>query len=156
MTNLSGGERRRVALCRVLLEQPDMLLLDEPTNHLDIESVVWLEDYLNTYPGAIILISHDRRLLDNLTNRTLAFEQGGVNLYSGNYSAFERARAEALALQQAMHVKQEREVAHLHAYIDRFRAKATHHPDPGGAGRGEHRHRGDGLRRLPCDEDEPA
>src|SRR6478672_1911492 len=95
----SGGWQMRIALAKLLLAEPSVLLLDEPTNHLDIETVVWLENYLNTYPGAILLISHDRRFLDNLTNRTLAFESGKVNLYQGNYSFYAResvARREQL------------------------------------------------------------
>jgi ATP-binding cassette subfamily F protein 3 len=121
----SGGWQMRIALAKLLLQEPSVLLLDEPTNHLDIESVVWLEDYLKTYPGAIILISHDRRLLDNLTNRTLAFEQGKVSLYQGNYSFFVReskARKEQLVRAAA---NQQREIEKTQQFIDRFRAKAS-------------------------------
>ncbi len=121
----SGGWQMRIALSKLLLAEPGVLLLDEPTNHLDIESVVWLEDYLNTYPGAIIIISHDRRLLDNLTNRTLAFEQGRVNLYNGNYSFFvreSRTRREQLGRAAA---NQQKEIAKTQRFIDRFRASAN-------------------------------
>ncbi|MEI6534509.1 MAG: ABC-F family ATP-binding cassette domain-containing protein, partial [Verrucomicrobiaceae bacterium] len=121
----SGGWQMRLALAKLLLAEPSVLLLDEPTNHLDIESVVWLEDYLNTYPGAILLISHDRRLLDNLTNRTLAFEQGRVNLYNGNYSFFVReSRSRREQLERAA-ANQHREIAKTQRFIDRFRASAN-------------------------------
>lgn len=121
----SGGWQMRIALAKLLLAEPSVLLLDEPTNHLDIESVVWLEDYLGSYPGAIILVSHDRRLLDNLCDRTLAFEQGRVTLYSGNYSFFEReSRARRAQLGRAA-AGQQREIARTQRFIDRFRAKAT-------------------------------
>ena len=86
--SLSGGERRRVALCRLLLAKPDLLLLDEPTNHLDAESVAWLEHHLSTYPGAVILVTHDRYFLDNLTNWTLELDRGKGIPYEGNYSAW--------------------------------------------------------------------
>jgi ATP-binding cassette subfamily F protein 3 len=121
----SGGWQMRIALAKLLLAEPSVLLLDEPTNHLDIESVVWLEDYLKTYPGAIIIISHDRRLLDNMANRTLAFEQGRVMSYSGNYSFFVReskARREQLERSAA---NQQREIAKTQRFIDRFRASAN-------------------------------
>ncbi len=121
----SGGWQMRIALAKLLLAEPSVLLLDEPTNHLDIETVVWLEDYLKTYHGAILLISHDRRLLDNLTNRTLAFEQGRVSLYNGNYSFFVResaARREQLLKAKA---NQDREIAKTQQFIDRFRAQAN-------------------------------
>lgn len=121
----SGGWQMRIALAKLLLAEPGVLLLDEPTNHLDIESVVWLEDYLNTYPGAIILISHDRRLLDNLTNRTLAFEQGKVNLYSGNYSFFVRESQSRREQLVRAATNQQREIAKTQEFIDRFRAKAS-------------------------------
>ena len=88
VTNLSGGERRRVALCRLLLAKPDLLLLDEPTNHLDAESIAWLEHHLSTYPGAVILVTHDRYFLDNLTNWTLELDRGKGIPYEGNYSAW--------------------------------------------------------------------
>lgn len=88
----SGGWQMRIAMAKLLLREPSVLLLDEPTNHLDIETVQWLEQWLRNYGGALILISHDRSMLDNLTNRTLAFENGGVEQYSGNYSFFLRER----------------------------------------------------------------
>jgi ATP-binding cassette, subfamily F, member 3 len=121
----SGGWQMRIALAKLLLAEPSVLLLDEPTNHLDIETVVWLEEFLRTYHGAILLISHDRRFLDNLTNRTLAFEQGRVNQYNGNYSFFVResvARREQLAKAKA---NQDREIAKTQVFIDRFRAQAN-------------------------------
>src|SRR6516164_6230953 len=88
VTNLSGGERRRVALCRLLLEQPDLLLLDEPTNHLDAESVLWLEGHLRNYPGAILIVTHDRYFLDNVTGWILELDRGRGIPYEGNYSAW--------------------------------------------------------------------
>jgi len=122
----SGGWQMRIALAKLLLQEPSVLLLDEPTNHLDIETVVWLEEYLRTYPGAILLISHDRRFLDNLTNRTLAFEPGGkVQLYQGNYSFFVReskSRREQLERQKK---NQDKEIAKTQQFIDRFRAQAN-------------------------------
>ncbi|HSI65642.1 MAG TPA: ATP-binding cassette domain-containing protein, partial [Candidatus Saccharimonadia bacterium] len=121
----SGGWQMRIALAKLLLAEPSVLLLDEPTNHLDIESVVWLEDYMKSYHGAVLLISHDRQFLDNLTNRTLAFESGKVNLYSGNYSFYVRestARREQL---ERAKKNQDREIAKTQAFIDRFRAQAT-------------------------------
>src|SRR5262249_13588405 len=88
VTNLSGGERRRVALCRLLLEQPDLLLLDEPTNHLDAESVSWLEGHLRNYPGAILIVTHDRYFLDNVTGWILELDRGRGIPYEGNYTAW--------------------------------------------------------------------
>lgn len=121
----SGGWQMRIALAKLLLAEPSVLLLDEPTNHLDIETVVWLEDYLKSYPGAILLISHDRRFLDNLTNRTLAFESGKVNLYQGNYSFY--ARESVARREQLVRAKknQDRELAKTQIFIDRFRAQAN-------------------------------
>src|SRR6266436_6618849 len=87
VTTLSGGERRRVALCRLLLEQPDLLLLDEPTNHLDAETVNWLEGHLSNYPGAILIVTHDRYFLDNVTGWILELDRGRGIPYQGNYSA---------------------------------------------------------------------
>jgi len=125
VAEFSGGWRVRLNLGRALMCRSDLLLLDEPTNHLDLDAVLWLEGWLKRYPGTLLLISHDRDFLDAVMGHILHFDQGRLKLYTGNYSAFERARAEQLALQQAMHEKQQREIAHLHSYIERFRAKAT-------------------------------
>ncbi len=115
----------RLNLARALVARADLLLLDEPTNHLDLDAVLWLESWLKSFPGTLVMISHDRDFLDAVVNQILHIDAGQMKLYSGNYSTFERTRAERLALQQAMHDKQQREVAHLHAYVERFRAKAS-------------------------------
>jgi ATP-binding cassette subfamily F protein 3 len=125
VADFSGGWRVRLNLARALVSRADLLLLDEPTNHLDLDAVLWLEDWLKSFPGTLVMISHDRDFLDAVVGQILHIESGGMKLYGGNYSTFERTRAERLALQQAMHDKQQREIAHLHAYIDRFRAKAS-------------------------------
>ena len=96
VTKLSGGERRRVALCKLLLSKPDILLLDEPTNHLDAETVAWLERYLKNYPGCIILVTHDRYFLDNLTEWTLELDRGQGVPYKGNYSSWLEQKAKRL------------------------------------------------------------
>ena len=88
VTKLSGGERRRVALCKLLLDQPELLLLDEPTNHLDAESVSWLEGHLRNYPGAILIVTHDRYFLDNVTSWILELDRGKGIPYEGNYSSW--------------------------------------------------------------------
>jgi len=121
----SGGWRMRLNLAQALMCRSDLLLLDEPTNHLDLDAVIWLETWLCRYPGTLLLISHDRDFLDAVVTQIADIEQHGVQLYTGNYSDFEVIRAERLANQQASYEKQQREVAHLHSYIDRFRAKAT-------------------------------
>jgi ATP-binding cassette subfamily F protein 3 len=125
VADFSGGWRVRLNLARALIARADLLLLDEPTNHLDLDAVLWLEGWLKSFPGTLIMISHDRDFLDAVVDQILHIEAGGMKLYGGNYSTFERTRAERLALQQAMHDKQQREVAHLHAYVERFRAKAS-------------------------------
>jgi ATP-binding cassette subfamily F protein 3 len=125
VADFSGGWRVRLNLARALVARADLLLLDEPTNHLDLDAVLWLESWLKSFPGTLVMISHDRDFLDAVVNQILHIEAGQMKLYSGNYSTFERTRAERLALQQAMHDKQQREVAHLHAYVERFRAKAS-------------------------------
>ncbi|HEX5392228.1 MAG TPA: ATP-binding cassette domain-containing protein, partial [Rhodocyclaceae bacterium] len=125
VAEFSGGWRVRLNLARALMCRSDLLLLDEPTNHLDLDAVFWLEAWLKSYPGTLLLISHDRDFLDAVVSRIVHVEQQTMTLYQGNYTAFERTRAERLANQQAMHEKQQREVAHLQKYVDRFRAQAT-------------------------------
>jgi len=121
----SGGWRMRLNLARALICRSDLLLLDEPTNHLDLDAVIWLEEWLKSYPGTLLLISHDRDFLDAVTSHIIHFEQQKITLYTGNYSAFELIRAERLASQQALYTRQQREIAHIHSYVERFRAKAT-------------------------------
>jgi len=125
VAEFSGGWRVRLNLAQALMCRSDLLLLDEPTNHLDLDAVIWLEGWLRAYRGTLLMISHDRDFLDAVVGHVIHIEGRRLKLYTGNYSAFERARAEQLALQQAMYVKQQREIAHLKSYIDRFRAKAT-------------------------------
>ncbi len=121
----SGGWRVRLSVAKALMCRSDLLLLDEPTNHLDLDAVLWLERWLKNYPGTLILIAHDRDFLDQLTTHTLHIENQQLKLYKGNYTAFERIRAEQLANQQAQFVKQQKEVAHMQDFVRRFRAKAT-------------------------------
>ena len=125
VSDFSGGWRVRLNLARALMCRSDLLLLDEPTNHLDLDAVYWLESWLRDYRGTLLLISHDRDFLDAVVNNVLHIEQQRITLYRGGYSDFERQRGEKLALQQAMFEKQQRKVAHLHSYIDRFRVQAT-------------------------------
>ena len=125
VNSFSGGWRMRLNLARALICRSDLLLLDEPTNHLDLDAVIWLETWLRRYAGTLLLISHDREFLDAVTDHIAHIERGKLTLYSGNYSGFERIRTEQLASQQAEHLKQQREIAHIQSYVDRFRAKAT-------------------------------
>ena len=125
VTSFSGGWRMRLNLAQALMCRSDLLLLDEPTNHLDLEAVYWLEEWLRSYPGTLILISHDRDFLDRVVNQIVHIEQQRIKSYTGNYSDFELARAEHLAHQQAAHQKQQREIAHIRSFVTRFKAKAT-------------------------------
>lgn len=125
VSTFSGGWRVRLNLARALMCRSDLLLLDEPTNHLDLDAVIWLEGWLQSYRGTLLLISHDRDFLDAIVNHIAHIEQQTLTLYRGGYSDFERQRAEKLALQQAMFEKQQRKVTHLQSYIDRFRVQAT-------------------------------
>ncbi len=124
-SDFSGGWRMRMALAGVLFARPDLLLLDEPTNYLDLEGALWLEGYLAKYPHTVIIISHDRGLLNRAVGAILHVEDRRLTLYSGGYDAFARARAERRALQAAEAKKQEARRAHLQSFVDRFRAKAT-------------------------------
>ncbi|MGZ5065253.1 MAG: ABC-F family ATP-binding cassette domain-containing protein, partial [Usitatibacter sp.] len=125
VASFSGGWRMRLNLARALMCRADLLLLDEPTNHLDLDAVLWLEDWLRAFPGAVILITHDREFLDAVVEAIVHVENLQLNAYAGNYSAFESQRAARLAQQQSAFEKQQRAVAHLEAFITRFRAKAS-------------------------------
>ena len=125
LNEFSGGWIMRLNLARALMCRSDLLLLDEPTNHLDLDAVIWLEQWLRRYPGTLLLISHDRDFLDAVVNCVAHIENQHIDLYRGNYSAFEVQRVERLAQQQAAHQKQQQSIAHMQAYIDRFRAQAT-------------------------------
>jgi ATP-binding cassette subfamily F protein 3 len=124
-SEFSGGWRMRVALAATLFAEPDLLLLDEPTNYLDLEGTLWLEAHIARYPRTVMVISHDRDLLDNAVEAILHLEAGKLMLYRGGYSAFERQRRERQALDIKLAKKQEAQRAHMQAFIDRFRAKAT-------------------------------
>ncbi len=123
--SFSGGWRMRLNLAQALMCPSDLLLLDEPTNHLDLEAVVWLQDWLKRYEGTLLLISHDRDFLDAVIKFILHIEHEKLTLYTGNYSDFEKTRMEQLALQQAMFEKQQKQIAHMQSYVDRFRYKAS-------------------------------
>ncbi len=123
--SLSGGWRMRISLARALMCRSDLLLLDEPTNHLDLDAVIWLEQWLLRYRGTLLLISHDREFLDRIVNQVVAIEQLQVVSYSGNYSDFESTRSARLGQQNAAYQKQQREIKHMRAFVDRFRVQAT-------------------------------
>jgi len=121
----SGGWRVRLQLARALMSRSDLLLLDEPTNHLDLDAVIWLEQWLGSYPGTLLVISHDREFLDNVVTAVCHFDNRALKLYAGGFTAFERTRAEHLAQQNITHDRQVREIEKLEAFVARFRAKAT-------------------------------
>jgi ATP-binding cassette subfamily F protein 3 len=123
--HFSGGWVMRLNLARALMCRSDLLLLDEPTNHLDLDAVIWLEQWLRQYQGTLLLISHDRDFLDSVIDQVAHVERQRIDNYRGNYSAFEKTRAERLAQQQANYNRQQQTVAHMQQFIDRFRAKAS-------------------------------
>src|SRR4249919_3105861 len=125
VSTFSGGWRVRLNLARALMTPSDLLLLDEPTNHLDLDAVLWLEQWLLKYPGTLLVISHDREFLAGVSTHTLHLHDGKAKLYTGDYTSFERQRAEHLRLQQISHEKEQAERAHLQSFIDRFKAKAS-------------------------------
>jgi len=125
VSQFSGGWRMRLNLAQALMARSDLLLLDEPTNHLDLDAVIWLEGWLRGYPGTLLLISHDRDFLDRVVEQVVHLEHQQAQLYTGNYSTFEQTRAARLANQQLAHEKQQREIAHIQQFVERFRAKAT-------------------------------
>ena len=125
VADFSGGWRMRLNLARALLSRADLMLLDEPTNHLDLDAVVWLERWLSSYRGTLLLVSHDRDFLDACVTHVAHLERGALTFYTGNYTSFEEQRAARLAMQQAMYEKQQREIAHMTQFVERFRAKAS-------------------------------
>lgn len=124
LSEFSGGWQMRVELAKILLRRPDCLLLDEPTNHLDIESILWMEEFLIAYEGAVLLVSHDRRFLDNVTNRTIEISLGNIYDLSVNYSKFVVQREEQRKIQLAAKVNQDKQIKEIEDFVTRFRAKA--------------------------------
>ncbi len=125
VTELSGGWRMRIELAKIILQKPELLLLDEPTNHLDIESIEWFEQRLINYPGAVVLISHDRTFLDNITKRTVEISLGKIYDYKAAYSKYEQLRKERIEQQTAAYENQQKKIKDTEQFIERFRAKAT-------------------------------
>ena len=125
LSGFSGGWQVRLKLARALMQRADLLLLDEPTNHLDIEAVAWLEQWLKSYEGAVLIISHDRDFLDQVVQGIAHIHNQKIYYYSGNFAAFERQRNEQLMQQQALHDKQKQQMQHLKSFIERFKAKAS-------------------------------
>ena len=125
VNDFSGGWRMRLNLARALMCRSDILLLDEPTNHLDLPAILWLERWLKRYEGILLVVSHDRDFLDAVCTRIAHIEYQEIRLFTGNYSQFEKQRAEQLAQQQAMYARQQKDIKHIQGYVDRFRYKAS-------------------------------
>lgn len=125
VSEFSGGWRVRLNLAKALMSRSDVLLLDEPTNHLDLDAVLWLEEWLKHYSGTLLLISHDRDFLDATVDHIAFIARQNLKVYSGNYSSFEKQRADELLIQQATYEKQQKKIAHLQSFVNRFKAKAS-------------------------------
>lgn len=125
ISSLSGGERTRMALCKLLLESPDLLILDEPTNHLDLESTMWLEGYLSDYKGAVLVVSHNRYFLDKLCTRIFELEDRRLNIYKGNYTAYLRLKKAENERREKLYEQQQQKIRELQFYIDKNRVSAT-------------------------------
>ena len=123
--DFSGGWQMRIALAKLLIRKPDLLLLDEPTNHLDLESVKWLEGFLRGYDGAVVVVSHDRAFMDNMVDRVAEIDAGRLELYKGNYSAYLKQRDERIERLRQQAERQAEEIAHMEAFIEKFRYKPT-------------------------------
>jgi ATPase subunit of ABC transporter with duplicated ATPase domains len=123
---LSGGWKMRVALARILLMRPDVMLLDEPSNHLDLESLIWLENFLKNYDGALLMTSHDREFMNRIVNKLIEIDGGGLTSYTGNYEFYEQQRAQAEKQQQAQFERQQAMLAKEINFIERFKARASH------------------------------
>ena len=121
----SGGWRMRVLLAKMMLQQPELLLLDEPTNHLDLPSIEWLERYLISYPGSVVIVSHDRYFLDRMVTKIVEVWQRDLHQYSGNYTFFQKEKEERMVLQQRAFENQQDYISQQERFIERFRAKAT-------------------------------
>ena len=122
MATLSGGQKTRVALGKLLISKPDILLLDEPTNHLDMESIAWLETYLLNYPGAVFIVSHDRYFLDKVVTKVIEIDAGQVRMYAGNYSAYAEKKAQLRDAQYKAYLNQQREIKHQEAVIVKLKS----------------------------------
>src|SRR4051812_7291711 len=123
---LSGGWKMRVALARILLMRPDVMLLDEPSNHLDLESLIWLEEFLKGYEGALLMTSHDREFMNRIVNKVVEIDGGALAAYTGNYEFYERQRAQSEKQQQAQFERQQAMLAKEITFIERFKARASH------------------------------
>lgn len=124
-STFSGGWQMRIALAKLLLQRPNLLMLDEPTNHLDVQTTEWLENYLQNYDGAFILVSHDRYFLDRTVKKIVSLERGSLHIYHGNYTRFEQERKKQIEVQWSEYYRQKEEVERIRKFIDRFRYKAT-------------------------------